>query len=126
MSIHLFNTWGRKLALWGGLALGLAQVGCAHPVVMEPQVVVSSRMGYPQVYGQVHVPGPVVVMPSPSPIYLPPPPRVVYAPPMYPAPMYRPAPAWGYGGYREERDGHHRHGHGYGHGRGDEREGWRR
>eukprot|EP01030_Chromulinospumella_sphaerica_P004019 gene4019-3931_t len=60
MSIHLFNTWGRKLALWGGLALGLAQVGCAHPVVMEPQVVVSSRMGYPPVYGRVHVPGPVV------------------------------------------------------------------
>ncbi len=119
MSIHLFNTWGRKLALWGGLALGLAQVGCAHPVVMEPQVVVSSRIGYPPVYGQVHVPGPVVVMPQPRPIYMPPPPRVVYAPP-----VYRPPPGWAYGRRHDERDKHHRHEHG--HGRGDGREGWRR
>ncbi|WP_108375569.1 hypothetical protein [Limnohabitans sp. T6-5] len=124
MSIHLFNTWGRKLALWGGLALGLAQVGCAHPVVMEPQVVVSSRMGYPPVYGRVHEPGPVAVMPQPRPIYMPPPPRVVYAPPVYAPPVYRPGPGWAYGGNRDERDWRHRHEHG--HGRGDGRDGWRR
>lgn len=113
MSIHLFKTWGRKLGWLGLLALGLAQVGCAHPVVMEPQVVISSRFGYPPVYAQV--PGPVVVMPPP----------VVYA-----LPVYRTAPAWAYGGYRDERDWRHRHGHPYGHGRGhgrgDEREGWHR
>jgi hypothetical protein len=54
MSNLLFSIWGRRLAVWGSLAMGLAQVGCAHPLVVEPQVVVSSRAVYPPVYGQVY------------------------------------------------------------------------
>ncbi len=98
MSNLLFSIWGRRLAVWGSLAMGLAQVGCAHPLVVEPQVVVSSRAVYPPVYGQVygrghaHVPAPTVILPPPRPVYLPPPPpRVVYQP-APPRVLYHPAP----------------------------------
>lgn len=121
MSIHMFNTWGRKMGLLGCLALGLTQVGCAHPVMVEPSVAISSHIGYPSVYAQVQVPGPMVVMPSPRAIYMPPPPpRVVYAQPMYAPQIYRSAPVWGYGGRHESRDWRYRQGHGHG----GDRDGW--
>lgn len=125
MSIRLFSSWGRQLGLWVVLALGLTQVGCAHPVMMEPSVVISSRIGYPNVYAQVQVPGPMVVMPPPRAIYLPPPPpRVIYAPQVYPQPVYR--SGWGYGGYPGGRDWRHRSEHGHGRGDDHDRHDWRR
>ena len=97
MSIQLFKTWGRKALLLGSLALGLSQVGCAHPVVMEPSVVFSSQIGHAPVYAQVGVPGPVIYAP----------PRVIYAPP-----VYRPVPGWAYG--HDRHWGHDRHEGGWG------------
>lgn len=125
MSTLLFKTWGRKALLLGSLALGLLQVGCAHPVVMEPSVSFSTQIGHAPVYAQVGVPGPVIYGP-PRVIYTPPPPpRVVYAPP-----VYRPAPVWAYG--RDRHWGHDRHEGGRGDRRDDRRGGhgdrdeWRR
>ena len=46
-------SFSRALALLGLLGLGLAQVGCAHPVVVEPSVTVHSRIGHLPVYTQV-------------------------------------------------------------------------
>jgi hypothetical protein len=139
MSSQFFKIWSRKFLLLGGLALGLSQVGCAHPLVVQPSVAVSSRIGHFPVYAQVGIPGPVVMVPPPRVIYAPPP-RVIYAPPVY----YRAAPAWGYGpsprsawghdrpGRKDHRDDRH-HDRGYDHpgeGRGPagraERDGWRR
>lgn len=93
MFMLLIKTAARKAALFGSLALGLSQVGCAHPVVVEPSVVFSSQIGHAPVYAQVGVPGPVIYGP-PRVIYTPPapPPRVIYAPP-----VYRVAPGWGHG-----------------------------
>jgi hypothetical protein len=97
----------------GLLTLTLAQTGCAHPVLMEPSVVVQARVGGPvygaphmQVYGQFYggsyAPAPVVV--SPASVWLPPPPPVVMVPRPY-------GPGW-----RGERYGHgHERGHGWGH-----------
>lgn len=85
----------RAMALLGLLGLGFVQVGCAHPVVVEPSVSISSRIGHFPVYAQVGVPGPVVVMSPPRVIYAPPPPRVIYAPQVY-GPVYGPV----YGGGR--------------------------
>lgn len=84
----------RAMALFGLLGLGFVQVGCAHPVVVEPSVVVSSRIGHFPVYAQVGIPGPVIYAP-------PPPPRVVYVPRVV-APVY----GWGHG--HERRWGHDR------------------
>ena len=100
MSTHFLKTTIRRAWLLGGLALGLSQVGCAHPVVMEPSVVVSSQIGRASVYAQMDMPSPVIYG-QPRVIYAPPPLRVIYAPP-----MYRPAPGWGHG--------HDRHEGGYG------------
>jgi hypothetical protein len=123
----VLKTAVRKAALLGSLALGLSQVGCAHPVVMEPSVVFSSQIGHAPVYAQVGVPGPVIYGP-PRVIYAPPPPppRVVYAPP-----MYRPVPGWGHGHGHDRRLGHDRHEGGRGERRDDRRghgdhDGWRR
>ncbi len=108
-------SFSRAIALFGLLGLGLAQVGCAHPVVVEPSVSVHSRIGHFPVYAQVGVPGQVIYAPPPRVIYAPPPPpRVVYVPR-----VVGHAPAWGHG--HERRWGHerkHRHHHGDGHGRG--------
>jgi len=71
MSPLLLKTWSRKALLMGSLMLGLAQVGCAHPVMVEPSVVVHSRMGHAPVYAQERVPVPVWVIPQPRVIYLP-------------------------------------------------------
>jgi len=121
----VLKTAVRKAALLGSLALGLSQVGCAHPVVMEPSVVFSSQIGHAPVYAQVGVPGPVIYG-TPRVIYAPPPPppRVVYAPP-----VYRPVPVWGHG--EGQRWGHERHESGRGERRDDRRghgdhDGWRR
>lgn len=103
MSNPSFRTWRGRLALWGGLVLGLSQVGCAHPVMVEPHVVLSPRMGHPPVYGPVYERGhahgyaqvpasrPVYVLPSPPPrvVYQPAPPaRVVYQRPVWVAPAH--------------------------------------
>lgn len=114
MSMLLFKTRGRQALLLGAWVLGLSQVGCAQPVVMEPSVVFSSSMGHAPVYAQVGLPGAVVYGP-PQVVYAPAPwPRVVYAPP-----MVHHAPGWGHhgwghagheGGWGERRDGHRGHG----------------
>jgi hypothetical protein len=91
---YLFKPFfSRTIALLGLLGLGLAQVGCAHPVVVEPSVSVHSRIGHFPVYSQVGVPGPVMYAPSPRVIYAPPPPpRVVFVPRVA-APVH----GWGHG-----------------------------
>lgn len=86
MFARVFKTGSRWAILLLCLAAALSQVGCAYPVMVQPSVAVSSRVGQFPVYAQVGVPGPRVVMP---------PPRVMYAPPVYAAPMYR--PGWGFG-----------------------------
>lgn len=85
----------RVLGLLGLCGLALGQTACAHPVAVEPSVVVHARLGGP-VYGSVHVPivGPVY---GPPPVLIVPPPRVIHAPPR----------AWVPPGHR-----HHGHGHG--------------
>jgi hypothetical protein len=97
----------RALSLSGLVALGLAQTACAHPVWVEPSVVVHARVGGPvhgTVYGTVYGPAPVVV--APPAIWMPP--SVVV-----PARVYMPAPAPIYRyGHRSEHRGHgHKHGH---------------
>lgn len=110
--------WG-SVRLWGlGLvALAGLQTGCAHPVAVEPSVVISSRIGHAPVYAQIGIPAPVVVMPPPRVIYAPPP-RVIYAPP-----IYAPHPGRGHGHGRPEWRGHR---HGHDHEAPGERRGWRR
>ena len=103
----------RASALLGLLGLGLVQAGCAHQVVVEPSVVVSSRMGQVPVTVQLGVPG-VVVMPPPHVVYASPPPRVIYAPPVYTVPVYR-HPSEQRRRHWEDRD------HGRDHGRGGDR-----
>jgi hypothetical protein len=112
-----------RAAGWLGLAaLALSQAGCAHPVVMEPSVVVQGRIGGP-VYGSVvlgpTVYGPPPVVVGPPPLWLPPPPPVVMAPRVLsPYPVYPAYPPQAYARpWRGER-----HGHGHGHGWG--RRGW--
>ncbi|WP_233253698.1 hypothetical protein [Limnohabitans sp. 2KL-1] len=104
---HSFkSSFSRVMALLGLLGVGLAQVGCAHPVVVEPSVSVHSRIGHFPVYTQVGVPGPVIYAPPPRVIYAPPPPRVVYSPR-----VYAPAQIWGHGherGHRGQEGRHHR------------------
>lgn len=108
----------RAAVLLGLAGLALSQTGCAHPVVMEPSVVVRGRLGGP-VYGAVTY-GPPPVVYSPAPVWLPPPPPVVMAPrvvvPAYPA--YAPAYANAYArpGWRGAYHERHEHrGHGWGH-----------
>lgn len=125
----------RLWALGGALALGLTQAGCAHPVVVEPSVVVSSRIGHAPIHAQIGWPAPVVVVPPPRVIYAPPAP-VVLAPP-----VYRPAPGWapghgraGWNGHRQHRghdrdhghDGDRDHGHDSRRDQREDRPGWRR
>lgn len=82
MSTLLFKIWGRKALLLGAWVLGLSQVGCAQPVVMEPSVVFSSSIGQAPVYAQIGLPG-AVMYGQPQVFYAPPPwPRVVYVPPL--------------------------------------------
>jgi hypothetical protein len=98
-------SFSRAMALLGLLGLGLAQVGCAHPVVVQPLVSVHSRIGHLPVYTQVGVPGPVIYAPPPRVIYAPPPPpRVVYVPRVS-APVY----GWGHGHDSRQRGQERRH-----------------
>ena len=91
MRFSVKPSFSRAMALLGLLALGFAQVGCAHPVVVEPSVSVHSRMGHFPVYAQVGVPGPVIYAPPPRVVYAPPPPpRVVYVPRVYAPRVYAP------------------------------------
>ncbi len=109
----------RAAALLGLLGLGFMQVGCAHPVVVEPSVSVSSRIGHFPVYAQVGVPAPVIYAPAPSVIYAPPQPRVIYAPQIYgPVHGWRNGHghrSWGHENRRSHdedgRPGHGRRGH---------------
>ncbi len=128
----------RGMALLGLLGLAFAQVGCAHPVVVEPSVTVHSRIGHYPVYAQVGVPGPVIYAPPPRVVYAPPPPpRVVYVPRVY-APrvyapgayvprVYAPVQGWGHGHDGRQR-GYDQRGHERRHDRHDEggrgRGGW--
>lgn len=80
MRFSFRSPFSRSWALLGLLGLALVQVGCAHPVFVEPSVSVHSRIGHAPVYGHVGVPGPVYYGP-PRVIYAPPPPpRVIYVP----------------------------------------------
>ena len=94
----------RPAALLGVCALALTQAACAHPVVVEPSVVVQARLGGP-VYGSIY-----------APLYGAPP--VMAPPPVWvaPAPVIVPYGAWVPPGHR------YRHGHG----RHQEHEGWGR
>ncbi len=81
----------------GGLAM--LQAACAHPVVVEPAVVVQARVGGP-VHGSVYA----------GPVYAPPP--VVVAPPAWwfaPPPVVVSPRHWGPPGHRRH---HGWHGHG--------------
>ncbi|WP_108408208.1 hypothetical protein [Limnohabitans sp. 2KL-17] len=102
-------SFSRAIALFGLLGLGLAQVGCAHPVVVEPSVSVHSRIGHFPVYAQVGVPGPVVYALPPRVVYAPPP-RVVYLPGGYAPRVYAPVHGWGHGHDGRQR-GHEPRGH---------------
>ncbi len=98
----------RGAMLFGVVALAVTQAACAHPVVVEPSVVVHARLSGP-VYGSVV-----------APIYGPPPvvaPRPVYvAPPMWGPPPVAVSP-WGWGPPAHRHHHHHRwHGQGLGHG----------
>jgi hypothetical protein len=100
-----------KALLVCSLALGLAQVGCAHPVFVEPSVVVHSRVGQFPVHAQIGFPGPVIYAPPPRVIYAPPPPpRVVYVPR-----VYAPAHVWRHG-HDFPQSGHERRFYRQGHG----------
>ncbi len=124
-------SFSRAIALLGLLGLGVAQVGCAHPVWVEPSVAVHSRIGNFPVYTQIGIPGPVIYGPPPRVIYTPPPPpRVVYVPPVYAPGVYGPVNGWGHGHDRHfkghERK-HFRHDDGgRGRGGGGHRDEWRR
>jgi|UniRef100_UPI004047E73B hypothetical protein len=108
------SSFSRPLALLGLLGLALVQVGCAHPVVVEPSVSVHSRIGHAPVYGHVGVPGPVYYAP-PRVIYAtPPPPRVIYMPrvhvPRVHVPLgHPPAQIWGRDHDRGRRGQEQRH-----------------
>ena len=103
----------RIAALLGACGLVLTQAACAHPVVVEPSVVVQARLGGP-VYGSVVTPvygsAPVVVAPSP-----------VWMAPRPPMPTPMPYGVWSPPSHRH----HHWHGQGLGHGWG-RREGFGR
>lgn len=92
----------RSLALLGVCGLALTQAACAHPLVVEPSVVVQARLGGP-VYGSVYAPlyGPPPVVVAPQPVWVAPPPPVVM-----------PYGAWTPPGHRH----HHWHGQGLNHG----------
>ncbi|WP_374354384.1 hypothetical protein [Limnohabitans sp.] len=99
----------RAAALAGVCGLALMQAACAHPVMVEPAVVVQARVGgpvYGSVYAPLYSPPPVVV--APQPLWVAPPPPVVVQPRV-----------WGPPGRH-----HHRgwHGQGFNHGWG--RRGW--
>ena len=103
-------SFSRAIALLGLLGLGLAQVGCAHPVVVEPSVSVHSHIGHFPVYAQLGVPGPVVYALPPRVIYAPPPPpRVVFLPRVYTPGVYAPVHGWGYGHDGRQRGHERRH-----------------
>ncbi len=103
----------RTAALLGVCALALTQAACAHPVVVEPSVVVQARLGGP-VYGSIY-----------APVYGPPPVVVSPHPHIWMAPVM-PSRAWGYPEPRHHHK-HHKHqwrGQGLDHGWG-RREGFR-
>ena len=111
MRFSFKSSISRAMSLLALLGLGFVQVGCAHPVVVEPSVSVSSRIGHFPVYAQVGVPAPMVVMPQAPVFYAPPPPRVIYAPPPPPRVVYVPrvvTPGYGWGHGHERRWGHER------------------
>lgn len=89
MSTLMFKIRSRKALFMCSLVLGLIQVGCAHPVFVEPSVIVHSRIGQFPVHAQVGFPGPVIHAPPPRVIYAPPP-RVIYAPPPPPRVVFVP------------------------------------
>lgn len=68
----------RTAAVLGVCGLALMQAACAHPVMVEPSVVVQARLGGP-VYGSVYAPlyGPPPVVVAPQPMWVGPPPLVV-------------------------------------------------
>ena len=68
----------RTAMLAGVCGLALMQAACAHPVMVEPSVVVQARLGGP-VYGSVYAPiyGPAPVVVAPQPMWVAPPPMGV-------------------------------------------------
>ena len=100
MRLSFKPSFSRAMALLGVLGMGLVQVGCAHPVFIEPSVAVHSRVGHFPVHAQIGLPGPVIYAPPPRVVYAPPP-RVVYVPPPPPPPrvvyaplVHSPMPGW--------------------------------
>lgn len=120
MRFSVKHSMSKAAYVLGLLGAAFAQTGCAHPVMVQPQVAYQQvgypQAGYPQVYGQQQVYGqhygaaPVVVVPRVVP-------QVVYAPPVYrPVYGFGGHHGWGHGG----REGYGGHGGREGHG------GWRR
>lgn len=106
MRLSVNCSMSKMACVLGLLAAALTQTGCAHPVMVQPQVAYPQVYGQQQVYGQHYSAAPVVVVPRVVP-------QVVYAPP-----VYRPVYGFGFGG-------HHGWGHG-GHGGREGHGGWHR
>ncbi len=108
--LSLFRS--RAALLVGTCGLALMQTACAHPVVVEPSVVVHGRLGGP-VHGSLYAGplyGPPAVVVAPQPLWMPPPPVV-----MPPRAMWHPH------AHHAPRH-HHWRGQGFNHGWG--RRGW--
>ena len=101
MRFSVKQSISKAACVLGLLGAAFAQTGCAHPMMVQPSVVIQPQLGYPPVYGrqqvyvQPYASAPVVVMPRVVP-------QVVYSPP-----VYRPVYGYGYG-----FGGHHGWGHG--------------
>ena len=122
MRFSVKHSISKAACLLGLFGAAFAQTGCAHPMLVQPSVMIQPQVGYPQVYGQQQVypqvygqpygAASMVVMPRMAP-------QVVYSPP-----VYRPVYGYGFGGYRGYghggHEGHEGHGGFGGHG------GWRR
>jgi hypothetical protein len=114
MRFTVKHSMSKAVSVLGLLGAAFTQVGCAHPVVVEPSVAFSTHIGHASVYGQVGVPGPVIYAPAPARLYAPhvPFPRVIYGPPVYRvAPGWQGhghGPRWGYGRHDGGRSDHGR------------------
>jgi hypothetical protein len=111
MRFSVKHSISKAACLLGLLAAAFTQTGCAHPVMVQPSVMIQPQVGYPQVYGSAYSGASVVVMPRVVP-------QMVYSAPVYAQPVYRPVYGFSYGGRGGWGHGGHE-GHG---GRG----GWRR
>ena len=110
MRFSVKHSISKAACLLGLLGAAFAQTGCAHPVMVQPSVMIQPGVGYPHAYGSAYPGASVMVVPRVAP-------QVVYSAPVYAPPVYRPVYGYGYVGRGGWGHGGHE-GHG---GRG----GWR-